>query len=323
MAANDTAKVILREYEAYDKNGVRGAGYDTIYVLRLPQITVDNAFCNDRDTVYCGEGGKLGPYMIAGYGFDYGAMPPPQVIDRYQAISFVETKFNPVTRQLEFYPAEFDPKCGVSVHVDAWPLGGGECSQQYKVNVEIKQTCYGTAGLYTGAGIALPDVASFVATYHPKHWEYTRSNSNGQIDAIGTNLGTVDVFDGVLARPNPLLKQIDVAGATAFTLYNGTAMADLKSVVTDNAYARMCVNVPTEGTLNFTVANSLTSYAGYELNGEYVALATGAYSLDLEPCDQFCFVSYGGTLDVTAFSWTETVMPAPLEMVADGYWRCE
>jgi hypothetical protein len=307
---NDTAKIIYREYEAFDKDGVRGAGYDTIYVLRLPQITVDNAFCPERDTVYCGQGGKIGPYMVAGYSFEYGAGTP---IDRYQAISFIETKYNPTTRQLEFYPADFDPKCGISVHVDAWPLGSGECSSQYKVNVEIKQTCWGTPGLYMGPGSS--DVMDFAETYHPKHWEYTRSKTSGYIWANGTNLGTVSAFDGSFNRPNPELKLIDAAGATDYTLYNGTGSS--------SDYARMCVRIPTEGDLSFTIAGSNGSNAGYRLNGVFVPLANGAYTLSLEPCDLFCFESRGAIVTVSALNWVETVLAAPLDSIAPGYWRCE
>jgi hypothetical protein len=307
---NDTAKIIYREYEAFDKDGVRGAGFDTIYVLRLPQITVDNAFCPERDTVYCGQGGKIGPYMVAGYSFEYGAGTP---IDRYQAISFIETKYNPTTRQLEFYPADFDPKCGISVHVDAWPLGSGECSSQYKVNVEIKQTCWGTPGLYMGPGSS--DVVDFAETYHPKHWEYTRSKTSGYIWANGTNLGTVSAFDGSFNRPNPELKLIDAAGATDYTLYNGTGSS--------SDYARMCVRIPTEGDLSFTIAGSNGSNAGYRLNGVFVPLANGAYTLSLEPCDLFCFESRGAIVTVSALNWVETVLAAPLDSIAPGYWRCE
>ena len=95
-AANDTAKIILREYEAFDKDGTRGVGYDTIIVLRLPAITVDNTYCPERDTVYCGTGGKLGPYMVAGHTFEYDPINQ-YPIDRYQAISFVETSYNSQT----------------------------------------------------------------------------------------------------------------------------------------------------------------------------------------------------------------------------------
>jgi len=322
MAGNDTAKIILREYEAFDKEGVRGSGYDTIIVLRLPQITVDNAFCPERDTVYCGIGGKLGPYMIAGRTFQYDTATMGNIdIDRYQAISFVETSFNTVTRQLEFKAAEFDPKCGVSVHVDAWPVGEGDCSQQYKVNVEIKQTCYGTEGLYTGAGAGLTDAIDFVATYHPKHWEYLRSNSDGEIEAAAVTLATnVDVFDGVIDRPNPELKRIDALGATSFRLYNGDAEDA-------STYARMCVQVPTEGTFGFTLAGITAvgdGMAGYRLNGgDLIEVVDGAYMLDLEPCDQICFEDRGENITVSGLTWTETVVAAPLDSISDGYWSCE
>jgi hypothetical protein len=61
----DTAKIIYREFEAYDKNGNRGYVFDTIYVYRLPELTDMNVYCAERDTAYCGESASGGPYMVA------------------------------------------------------------------------------------------------------------------------------------------------------------------------------------------------------------------------------------------------------------------
>ncbi len=310
-AANDTAKIILREYEAFDKEGRRGAGYDTIYVLRLPQITVDNAFCPEKDTVYCGTGGKLGPYMVAGRAFNYGAADS---IERFQAIAFIKTEYNKETGLLEFYPNEFDPKCGVSVHVDAWPVGLSECSSQYKVNVEIKQSCYGTPGLYDAIGRS--DVtADFVNTYHPKHWYYSRSTSSADI-TVDTGGIDVSAFYGGTDLPNPALKQIGATGASS---------AFLRSY-DENEYARMCVNIPQDGDLSFTISGSDGVNAGYRLNGDFVAVPAGfSTTLALEACDEFCFEDRGTLGGITAFidGWMETAVAAPLDSIAPGYWRCE
>ena len=64
VLGDDTAKIIYREFEAFDKNGKRGSAFDTIYVWRLPQITVNNIYCAEKDTVYCGVGNSPGPFMV-------------------------------------------------------------------------------------------------------------------------------------------------------------------------------------------------------------------------------------------------------------------
>ena len=299
---NDTAKIIFREYEAFNKDGQRGVGFDTIYVLRLPQITVDNAFCPERDTVYCGVGGKLGPYMVVGREFEYGAM---DLIDRYQAVSFIETNFNETTGLLEFAPAEFDPKCGISVHVDAWLVGDAECSSQYRVEVEIKQSCWGTPGLYTGIGLS--DITNFADTYHPKHWVYAR-NTGGDITINGSNQSPLSAFDGTSDDLNPDVKLINSAGAT--------------SVDIDDA--SMCIQVPQDGDLMFNVAGSDLVDAGYRLNGTFIPLANGGITLSLQACDEICFEARNGEqFTVDALVWAETAIAAPLDSIAPGYWRCE
>ncbi len=320
-AGNDTAKIILREYEAYDKEGRRGSGFDTIIVVRLPQITVDNAFCPERDTVYCGDGGKLGPYMVVGRTFQYGdtmMMGVNADIDRYQAVSFVRTEYNESTGQLEFYANEFDPKCGIAVHVDAWPLSQGECVSQYKVNVEVKQSCYGTPGLYTMLGAS--DINDFVDTYHPKHWAYTRGSSIGSITWGMTNIGAnTPAFDGTTANLNPDIKLINNMGATMVNLISGLGSGE---------YARMCINVPQDGDFTFTIMGSDGVNAGYRLNGEFFPVADGTYTLPLQACDEICFDARGTTttssnINISGLMWVETAVAAPLDSIAPGYWRCE
>ena len=288
---NDTAKIIYREYEAFNKDGTRGSGFDTIIVLRLPQITEENSFCPEKDTVYCGTGGKLGPYMISGYEFDFGAGP----IACYDAISFVESKFNPTTGLLEFYPAEFDPKCGISVHVDAWKLDGGYCQQQYKVNVEIKQSCYGLPGLYEARGM-IGTITDFSGTFHPKHWNY-----KGDVTA-----GATPVFVG--GRINPALKAIADGATTTYTLA---------------AMSSMCVDIPQTGEIMVTATAGTYSING----GAKVPLSAGANTIAVEVCDELCF--YGAS-SLSGFSYVEATVPDGPLMAATsgeedipGYWKCE
>jgi hypothetical protein len=131
------AKIIYREFEAFDKNGNRGFGFDTIYVLRLPEITVDNIYCAEKDTLYCGVGDSPGPFIVV------DSIDPwtGEAVEGYcDTLPLLDIKN--VNGVLTFTPASFDPKCGIAVHVDAWKFED-PCSPQYKVTVEVKQTCYG------------------------------------------------------------------------------------------------------------------------------------------------------------------------------------
>ena len=140
----DTAKIIYRMYEAYDKFGTRGIGSDTIVVFRLPQITATNTYCVERDTTYCGAfaGEYFGPYMV---------VPTfPGSLD-CDTIYFVDP---------DGTAADIDPKCGLAIAVSREPFGEG-CISVIKYVVELKQTCYGTPS--TAACILLPSDLEIVA----------------------------------------------------------------------------------------------------------------------------------------------------------------
>ncbi|MDH3651308.1 MAG: hypothetical protein OEQ53_16595, partial [Saprospiraceae bacterium] len=122
---NDTAKIIYREYEAKDKNGVRGTGWDTIVVFRFPEITPDNLYCVEKDTTYCGVGLFQGPYIVV---FD------PR-LNTCRNVNLI----NLVTGQ----PAVFDPKCGIQVGIAPPDEFNNPCDEITKYVVDIKQTCYG------------------------------------------------------------------------------------------------------------------------------------------------------------------------------------
>ena len=137
VLGEDTAKVILREFEAFDKNGIRGSAYDTIYVMRLPEITDNNIYCAEKDTLYCGEGG-IGPYMVVD-SLDPWTGLPTGFCDTIPFLEFGQD----ANGKLTVDPVLFDPKCGITVHADAWEFED-HCSPQYKVTLEIKQSCYGS-----------------------------------------------------------------------------------------------------------------------------------------------------------------------------------
>ncbi len=134
VLGDDTAKVIYREFEAFDKEGRRGSCFDTIYVWRLPEITSNNIYCAERDTVYCGVGSD-GPYMTV-----------PEIDKETGAMIGCDTLYfldiDTEDGMLVFEPNVFDSKCGVQIHVDAWKFED-HCNPQYKVDIEVKQTCFG------------------------------------------------------------------------------------------------------------------------------------------------------------------------------------
>ncbi len=132
----DTAKIVALEFEAFDKNGNRGVAYDTICVFRLPQLTPDNIYCAERDTTYCGVSTSFGPFMVAPALDSSTGMPIAGECDTLYFLEAEESEKCAIAS-----PATFDPKCGISVSVGCWPFED-PCSPQYKVTIDIKQTCY-------------------------------------------------------------------------------------------------------------------------------------------------------------------------------------
>ncbi len=137
--ANDTLKIIRREWEVFDKEGKRAFAFDTIHVLRLPRISTVNTYCGQQDTVYCGDADDcIGPYFV------YEEDPTGAGADIDGDLSVCDTiKFIEVEQGidgLEFHAAEFDDKCGLLVDVKSWRFDD-DCSPQYKVEVTIKEVC--------------------------------------------------------------------------------------------------------------------------------------------------------------------------------------
>ncbi|MCB0688656.1 MAG: T9SS type A sorting domain-containing protein [Saprospiraceae bacterium] len=127
----DTAKIIYREYEAFDKSGRRASVIDTIVVFRIPKLHSESFFCPGNLTLYCGDTSDfLSPTAIFNNGILGGELALVNVVKN--------------GRHLEFLPAEIDPKCGLKLHVDYKYYGNSLCQQEYKVAVELKQDCPGS-----------------------------------------------------------------------------------------------------------------------------------------------------------------------------------
>lgn len=130
----DTVKVILREWEAYDKLGRRGVAFDTIVVLQLGEIDSNHIFCADKDTLYCSDTTeRIGPFITY--------EDTDQTCD---TIWLVHTSDLDNDGMLEFHPTVLDAKCGLDVYLDYYKVQG-ECGNIYRVKVEMKQSCYGPA----------------------------------------------------------------------------------------------------------------------------------------------------------------------------------
>jgi len=142
---NDTVKIIYREFEAFDKLGRRGSVTDTIVVFRLPHLTNESIFCLESSTIYCDDAtGFLGPTAILGNN-NLGST-------EIQLIDLVNNN-----GELEFQAADLGDKCGIQVQVDQWKLSG-DCEEQYKVVVDLKQSCPGgptNVALAPGATLAV------------------------------------------------------------------------------------------------------------------------------------------------------------------------
>ncbi len=160
---NDTVKVILREYEAFDKDGNRGTVFDTLTVFNLPPLIAgfsgENTYCAELDSTYCGEGGK-GPFFVLPERCDPGV--PTGTIDFDNDRSFCDTiyflTYNDSTRSYVVNPLM--GKCGLNLHLDKRPFAEGSCETVTKYSLEVKQNCYGREqGLICNGGSFPPDNA--------------------------------------------------------------------------------------------------------------------------------------------------------------------
>ncbi len=143
--ANDTLKVIYREYEVFDKEGNRASVFDTITVFRLPAIDVtststQNAYCAEQDTTYCGVGG-LGPYMIYPERCTPGVLPGDFDGDGSDCDTLYFLVYDTAVQRMVPNPFFEDAKCDLLVHLDYVDFGSDGCQARSKYILEVKQTC--------------------------------------------------------------------------------------------------------------------------------------------------------------------------------------
>ncbi len=132
---NDTAKVIIREWQVFASDGTRATAIDTIIVLRYPEIDLRHIYCGLKDTVYCSDTlSQVGPFITVD-SMNSGICDTTYLVEVHDVDQ---------DGMLEFVPKQFASKCGLKVHVDYEKFGAG-CDVQYKVVVDIKQDCFGPA----------------------------------------------------------------------------------------------------------------------------------------------------------------------------------
>ncbi len=145
-AINDTAKVIYREYEAFDKEGRRGTVFDTITVFNIPPVTLGstaNTYCAEKDTTYCGDG-FAGPYMLVPERCDPGVVPGDFDGDLSPCDTLYFLVYDSIMNVWVENPIFTEYKCGILVHVDKTNFPASSCDKQIKYSVDIKQSCLGT-----------------------------------------------------------------------------------------------------------------------------------------------------------------------------------
>lgn len=187
----DTVKVILREWEAYDKIGRRGFSFDTIVVLLFGEIDSNHIYCVDRDTLYCSDTTQnIGPFIT----FENTDLT-------CDTLWLVRTSDVDNDGVLEFHPAIFDSKCGLDVHVSDHKFKA-DCGNLYKVMVDIKQSCYGPAQencLVTPPVGVSPNMAQQLAPgyWRCEFWLYDLDTLGPEIYCKGA-----DLFNGPFAIKN-------------------------------------------------------------------------------------------------------------------------
>ncbi|NND32340.1 MAG: hypothetical protein HKN76_07080, partial [Saprospiraceae bacterium] len=130
-ATVDTAKVIFREWEVIDKDGMRYVAYDTITVHRLPALDREHLYCQAQDTLYCGESPLFGPYLVI------PSAPGSLDCDTIPLVSVHND-----SGRITFQAMELNQSCGFQMHLDTMRFSTG-CNSMYRLDLEIKQICPG------------------------------------------------------------------------------------------------------------------------------------------------------------------------------------
>ncbi|MBK8503968.1 MAG: T9SS type A sorting domain-containing protein [Saprospiraceae bacterium] len=294
----DTVKVILREWEAIGKDGIRGVGYDTIVVFYLPQITAQNIYCVDKDTVYCNDlNSFIGPVIsIPGT-----PLNPAMCID----LPLIHVEDVNKDGILEFSSYGLDKICDFSTHID-YELFEIDCSKQYKITIDIKQSCYAapqTTCIVPFPAGTPPNIAQNLA---PGYWrcEFWLVD----LDTLPPDLHCKYpiLFSGVFDEDNWI--EILEGDGYVDTLWSPYKISLVGNDNGSSGSTNYCIQAKKDTVLAFAwelrSQNSDAMYDpfGYLLNGEFYLLTKGipgassgpvyqnGYKIiELRSGDQFCF----------------------------------
>ncbi len=159
----DTAKIILREWAFYDKQGRRSSIFDTIRVMRHAQLDREHLYCSEADTAYCDNLEKVGPYLIE------ETYPGSGICDTSYLVEFKTS-----TEGLIAVSSQSGSKCDLQVHVTIHPFDHG-CGQLYKVAVDIKQNCAGSQNLapcFVPGGNVVEQITNDATYWRCNFWLY-------------------------------------------------------------------------------------------------------------------------------------------------------
>ncbi|MCB0664502.1 MAG: T9SS type A sorting domain-containing protein [Saprospiraceae bacterium] len=320
----DTVKVILREWEAIGKDGIRGVGFDTIVVFYLPEITMENIYCVDKDSIYCNDLSNFTGPVIS---IPENPLDPTTCID-LPLLSVTDLDKDGL---LEFSSKHLNELCAFNTHVD-WEIFEVDCSKQYKISIDIKQSCYGAAQLAcvvpAPAGTP-PNIAENIA---PGYWrcEFWLVD----LDTLPPDLHCKYpiLFSGVFDYHDwDMVIDGDGYVDTTWAPYKISLIGNNNGIAGSTNY---CIQPVKDTVLSFTWEyRSLNSDAmydpfGYYLNGDFFLLTEGipdstggpvyqnGYKiLELRAGDLFCFSQQ--STDGLLGAATTTIKPLPVVTTSD------
>ncbi|MBX2816935.1 MAG: T9SS type A sorting domain-containing protein [Saprospiraceae bacterium] len=295
----DTAKIIYREWEKFDKDGLRGTSFDTIYVFNLPEITAENIFCQSRDTIYCSNPGDIkGPYFV------YPEVPgQASPCDTMYLLEFDQDDDG----YIQITNTKFEDKCGLGSKASVWDFDA-ECEDQYKIVLDLKQECFGIGQTNCTVSPIAGTPPNGMQNQAPGYWRCTFW------------LVDLDTVPPEIHCKYPLLFQGEFEPDNWVTSTDGDGYVDTLwapynlTIVGNNDQSgptTHCMTASKDTTITFAwryrSENSGASYDpfGFSLNGKYFQLTddgsgvigdegavrqVGYKIVDLKVGDEFCFV---------------------------------